>query len=109
VVITANTAALAEPLPQPRPSGPGGSCPHGWTSSGSSCVLSQGAQDPVPKPQTNHHQAILRILAAKGTDLLPCALRLRLRLFVDLHHQCWRGIRNSVARARADGTWLLPC
>jgi hypothetical protein len=44
------TAALAEPLPVPKPSGPGGSCPHGYTSSGSYCVPSQGAQDAVAKP-----------------------------------------------------------
>jgi hypothetical protein len=43
------TAALAEPLPLPKPSGPGGSCPHGWTSSGSFCVPSQHAQDAVAK------------------------------------------------------------
>jgi general secretion pathway protein D len=30
--------ALAQPLPQPKPVGPGGSCPHGCTSSGSSSV-----------------------------------------------------------------------
>jgi type II secretory pathway component GspD/PulD (secretin) len=30
--------ALAQPLPQPKPVGPGGSCPHGYTSSGSFCV-----------------------------------------------------------------------
>jgi hypothetical protein len=44
------TAAVAEPLPQPKPPGRGGSCPHGYTSSGSYCVPSQGAQDAVPKP-----------------------------------------------------------
>jgi hypothetical protein len=44
------TAALAEPLPVPKPGGPGGSCPHGYTSSGSFCVPSQGAQDAIPKP-----------------------------------------------------------
>jgi hypothetical protein len=44
------TAALAEPLPQPKPSGPGGSCPFGYTTSGSYCVPSQGAQEAVPKP-----------------------------------------------------------
>jgi hypothetical protein len=27
--------ALAEPLPQPKPPGPGGSCPHGYLASGS--------------------------------------------------------------------------
>jgi hypothetical protein len=44
------TAALAEPLPIAKPSGPGGSCPHGWLSSGSYCVPSQGAQDAIAKP-----------------------------------------------------------
>ena len=45
------TLALAQPLPLPlpRPPGPGGSCPHGYTSSGSYCVPSAGAQDAVPK------------------------------------------------------------
>jgi hypothetical protein len=43
-------SALAEPWVQPRPQGPGGSCPHGWTSSGSFCVPSQGAQDAIAKP-----------------------------------------------------------
>ena len=43
-------SALAEPLPVPKPPGPGGSCPHGWTSSGSYCVPAQGAQDAVAKP-----------------------------------------------------------
>ena len=42
--------AHAEPLPQPRPAIPGGSCPFGYFSSGSYCVPSQGAQDAVPKP-----------------------------------------------------------
>jgi hypothetical protein len=27
-----------------------GSCPHGWTSSGSYCVPGAGAQDAIPKP-----------------------------------------------------------
>jgi hypothetical protein len=43
-------AAFAQPLPVPKPSGPGGSCPHGYTSSGSFCVPSQGAQDAIAKP-----------------------------------------------------------
>jgi len=30
--------ALAQPLPQPKPVGPGGSCPHGYRSSGSFCA-----------------------------------------------------------------------
>jgi hypothetical protein len=32
--------ALAQPLPQPKP--PSGSCPHGYTSSGSFCVSRLG-------------------------------------------------------------------
>jgi hypothetical protein len=44
------TAAHAEPLPVPKPAGPGGSCAHGCTSSGSFCVPSQGAQDAIAKP-----------------------------------------------------------
>jgi hypothetical protein len=44
------TAAAAEPLPVPRPAGPGGSCPSGYTTSGSYCVPTQGAQDAIPKP-----------------------------------------------------------
>jgi hypothetical protein len=39
-------SASAQPLPQPKPLGPGGSCPHGYTSSGSF----QGAQDAIAKP-----------------------------------------------------------
>jgi hypothetical protein len=35
----------------PKSQGPGGSCPHGYTQSGSFCVPSQrGAQDAIPKP-----------------------------------------------------------
>jgi hypothetical protein len=41
-------AAQAEPLPQPLP--PGGTPPHGWTTSGSFIVPRQGAQDAIPKP-----------------------------------------------------------
>jgi hypothetical protein len=40
--------ALAQPLPQPKSAG--GSCPHCYTSSGSFCVPSQGAQDAIPLP-----------------------------------------------------------
>ncbi len=50
VFTTMNTALLAEPLPLPKPPGPGGSCPHGYFSSGSFCVPSQGAQDAIAKP-----------------------------------------------------------
>ena len=43
VIVLLPTLELAQPLPQPKPTGPGGSCPHGYTSSGSFCVPSQGA------------------------------------------------------------------
>jgi len=42
--------ALTQPLPQPMPPGPGGSCPHGYSRSGSFCVPRQGAQDAIPLP-----------------------------------------------------------
>jgi hypothetical protein len=42
-------AVSAEPLPVPKPPGQGGSCPHGWLSSGSYCMPSQGAQDAIAK------------------------------------------------------------
>jgi hypothetical protein len=50
ITLLISTAALAEPLPVPKPPGPGGSCPFGYTSSGSYCVPSQGARDAVAKP-----------------------------------------------------------
>jgi hypothetical protein len=53
VVIAAVLAclpALADPLAQPKPHGPGGSCPHGYFNSGSFCVRTRGAQDAIPKP-----------------------------------------------------------
>jgi hypothetical protein len=34
----------------PKPSGPGGSCPHGDLVSGSFCAPSRGAQDAIAKP-----------------------------------------------------------
>ena len=43
-------AALAEPLPVHKPPGPGGSCPHGYLSSGSYLHVVAGAQDPIAKP-----------------------------------------------------------
>jgi hypothetical protein len=49
-LLLAPTVALAEPLPLPKPPGPGGSCPHGYLASGSYCVPSQGAQDAIAKP-----------------------------------------------------------
>jgi hypothetical protein len=50
VVVLSATAAYAEPLPVLKPIGPGGSCPHGYTSSGAFCTPSQGAQDAIAKP-----------------------------------------------------------
>jgi hypothetical protein len=44
------SAPHAPPLPVPKPTGPGGSCPHGYTPSGSFCVPSSGAQDAIAKP-----------------------------------------------------------
>jgi hypothetical protein len=44
------TAALAGPLPQPKPPSPGGSCPFGYTASGSFCMPPQDAQDAILKP-----------------------------------------------------------
>jgi hypothetical protein len=41
--------ALAQ-QPLPKPFGPGGSCPHGYTSSGSFCVPRAGAQDAIAVP-----------------------------------------------------------
>jgi hypothetical protein len=43
-------ASLAEPLPVHKPPGPGGSCPHGYLSSGSYLHVVAGAQDPIAKP-----------------------------------------------------------
>jgi hypothetical protein len=48
-VLAIGGAAFAQPLPVPKPP-IGGSCPHGYTSSGSYCVPAQGAQDAIPKP-----------------------------------------------------------
>jgi hypothetical protein len=50
VLAPVTTTALAEPLPQPKPQGPGGSCPHGYLASGSFCVPSQRARDAIAKP-----------------------------------------------------------
>jgi hypothetical protein len=50
VLALVGSAALADPLPQPKPLGPGGSCPFGYMSSGSYCVPSAGASDSIPKP-----------------------------------------------------------
>jgi hypothetical protein len=42
------SAARAEPLPWPPP-GPGGSCLHGYFTSGGYCAPSQGAQTAIPR------------------------------------------------------------
>jgi hypothetical protein len=46
------SVALGQALAQPKPAGPGGSSPHGYTSSGSFCVPREGAQDAIPLPPT---------------------------------------------------------
>ena len=46
----ATTTALTEPLPVPKPPGPGGSCPHGYIPSGSYCTPSPVAADAIAKP-----------------------------------------------------------
>ena len=48
LLLLASSLAWAEPLPQPLP--PSGSCPHGYSASGSFCVPRQGAQDAIPLP-----------------------------------------------------------
>ena len=44
------TTALTEPLPAPKPPGPGGSCPHAYIASGSFGRPSLGAADAIAKP-----------------------------------------------------------
>src|SRR5262249_45382840 len=44
------TTALTEPPPVPKPPGPGGSCPHGYITSGSFCTPSSGTQETIAKP-----------------------------------------------------------
>jgi hypothetical protein len=44
-----SSLALAQ-QPVPKPPGPSGSCPHGYSSSGSFCVPRTGAQDAMPLP-----------------------------------------------------------
>ena len=46
------TTALTEPLPVPKPPGPGGSCPHGDIASSSFCTPSLGAADAIAKRAT---------------------------------------------------------
>jgi hypothetical protein len=42
IIAVLPSLALAQPLPQPKPMGPGGSCPF--------CVPRKGAQDAIPLP-----------------------------------------------------------
>jgi hypothetical protein len=49
-VAAMGAGAIAASQPQPKPAGPGGSCPFGYYSSGSFCAPSEGAQDAIPKP-----------------------------------------------------------
>jgi hypothetical protein len=69
--------------PVPKPPGPGGSCPHGYTSSGSYCVPSQGAADAIAKPPNGTcpwgldfvggFAVALRICpSARASKRLPC-------------------------------------
>jgi hypothetical protein len=46
--------ALAQPLPQPKPRGPGGGCAHSWTASGSFCAPRAGMQDADPAASERH-------------------------------------------------------
>src|SRR5262249_54033373 len=50
ILALAATAALAEPSPLSKPQAPGGSCPHGYITSGSFCAPTQGAADAIAKP-----------------------------------------------------------
>src|SRR6516165_5838650 len=94
--------AHADPLPQPKPSGPGGSCPHGYFASGSYCVPSQGAQDAVPESPNGTcpwgwtssgsfclRKWTLRQLAIKsrGAGTLTRRLRKLLRVVAFLHYR----------------------
>lgn len=47
IATLAPSMALAQPMPQPFLSG---SCPHGYTRSGSYCVPREGAQEAIPLP-----------------------------------------------------------
>jgi hypothetical protein len=49
ILVVTTVVAYAEPLPVVKPPGPGGSCPHGYFSSGGHCVPGQNAQDAIPK------------------------------------------------------------
>ena len=49
LMMSATSAALAEPVPNR-----GGSCPHGYTASGGYCVPSHGASDAIPKPPSGN-------------------------------------------------------
>jgi hypothetical protein len=47
IMLLPPSLGLAQPLRQPKPAGSGGSCPHGYMSSGSFCVPREGAQDAI--------------------------------------------------------------
>jgi hypothetical protein len=72
-LLLAACAARVEPLPVATPPGPGGSCPHGYTSSGSYCVPDRGAQ---PSPSR-------RMALALGAGFLPAVIACAAALDVD--------------------------
>jgi hypothetical protein len=70
--------ALAQALPQPKPAGPGGSCPHGYSSPGSFFVPREGAQDAIPCPERDlpaRMGALKQLLPAPRKSALICCLR----------------------------------
>jgi hypothetical protein len=50
IALLISTALLVEPSPVPKPPSPGGSCPHGYIESGSSCVPARSVADAIAKP-----------------------------------------------------------
>lgn len=87
------TATLAEPLPLPRPQSPGGSCPHGYFSSGSFCVPSTHAQDAVPKP-------------SNGT--CPCGMDIKRQLLLPLRQRTLKAVRPRGFPLRRRGNDAEP-
>ena len=83
------TTALTEPLPVPKPPGPGGSCPHGYIASGSFCTPSPDASDAIAKPSndTCSGDALRRArtaceMDARGPSLRPSPCRVASRRVV---------------------------
>jgi hypothetical protein len=83
VIITLTPSlALAQPLPQPKPTGPGGSCPHGYSSSGSFCVPREAhrtrsrCRRTGPARTDGRAAAATACAAAVGADPIACG-RLR--------------------------------